>query len=92
MVSKNILLVFFFTFLIHGIGKKRWLFSIGNGAEIRPLEKGSKCPEVLLYFQEFRATILTFALSSSRTKNASELFKHSRLSLLVSIEHSLSWI
>ena len=23
---------------------KRWLFSIGNGAEIRPLEKGSKSP------------------------------------------------
>ena len=23
--------------------EKRWLFSIGNGAEIRPLEKGRKC-------------------------------------------------
>ena len=23
---------------------KRWLFSIGNGAEIRPLEKGRKSP------------------------------------------------
>ena len=22
------------------LGKKKWLFSIGNGAEIRPLEKG----------------------------------------------------
>ena len=25
---------------------KRWLFSIGNGAEIRPLEKGRKGPEL----------------------------------------------
>ena len=24
---------------------KRWLFLIGNGAEIRPLEKGRKSPE-----------------------------------------------
>ena len=23
--------------------EKRWLFSVGNGAEIRPLEKGRKC-------------------------------------------------
>ena len=23
---------------------KRWLFSIGNGAEIRPLDKGRKSP------------------------------------------------
>ena len=37
----------FLLFLIgenrHGIGK-RWLFLIGNGAEIRPLEKGRKSP------------------------------------------------
>ena len=26
--------------------EKRWLFSIGNGAKIRPLEKGRKCPDV----------------------------------------------
>ena len=26
--------------------RKRWLFSIGNGAEIRPLEKGRKCPVI----------------------------------------------
>ena len=25
---------------------KKWLFLIGNGVEIRPLEKGRKCPEV----------------------------------------------
>ena len=24
---------------------KMWLFLIGNGAEIRPLEKGRKCPK-----------------------------------------------
>ena len=42
---------FFFTFLTvigkirHGIGKKRWLFSIGNGAEIQPLEMGRMSPE-----------------------------------------------
>ena len=24
---------------------KRWLFSIGNGAEIRPLEMGRKSPD-----------------------------------------------
>ena len=24
---------------------KKWLFSIGNGAEIRPLEKGRNCPD-----------------------------------------------
>ena len=29
----------------HGIGEKRSLFSIGNGAEIRPLEKGRKSPD-----------------------------------------------
>ena len=28
---------------------KRWLFSIGNGAEIRPLEKGRKCPDLSRY-------------------------------------------
>ena len=27
---------------------KKWLFSIGNGAEIRPLEMGRKSPEYLL--------------------------------------------
>ena len=26
------------------LGKKRWLFSIGTGAEIRPLEQGRKRP------------------------------------------------
>ena len=40
---------FFLLFLIwknrHGIGIKKWLFLIGNGAKIRPLEKGRKCPE-----------------------------------------------
>ena len=38
--------VFVLLFLIgkirHGMGT-RWLFSIGNGAAIRPLEKGRKC-------------------------------------------------
>ena len=28
----------------HGIGEKRWLFSIGNGAEFRSLEMGRKSP------------------------------------------------
>ena len=28
----------------HGFGKKRWLFSIGNGAEIWPLKMGRKSP------------------------------------------------
>ena len=32
----------FFFFLNWG---KRWLFSIGNGAKIRPLEMGRKSPE-----------------------------------------------
>ena len=27
--------------------EKRWLFSIGNGAKIQPLEKGRKSPGVL---------------------------------------------
>ena len=31
-----------------GIGEKGWLFSIGNGAEIRPLEKCRKSPENLV--------------------------------------------
>ena len=47
MVSKNFF--FFLLFLIgkirHGIGKKGLLFSIGNGAKIRPLEMGRKSPE-----------------------------------------------
>ena len=44
MVStkKYFFFFFFLLFLIgkirHGIGGKRWLFFIGNGAEIRPLE------------------------------------------------------
>ena len=28
---------------------KRWLFSIGNGAEIRPLKMGRKSPDATLY-------------------------------------------
>ena len=32
-----------------GTGKKKWLFSIGNGAEIRPLEKGRKSPAIKTY-------------------------------------------
>ena len=39
---------FFFTFLNWEkqtwYWEKRWLFSIGNGAEFRPLEKGRKGP------------------------------------------------
>ena len=27
-----------------GVGEKRWLFSLGNGAEIWPLEMGRKSP------------------------------------------------
>ena len=34
----------------HGIGEKRWLFSIGNGAEIRPQEKGRKSPGLCVVF------------------------------------------
>ena len=51
MVSKNVKknIYFFLFFLIgkirHGIGEKRWLFSIGNGAEIRPLEMCRESPE-----------------------------------------------
>ena len=29
------------------LGEKRWLFSIGNGADVRPLEKGRKSSELL---------------------------------------------
>ena len=42
---------FFFFLLFFILGKmdivleKRWLFSIGNGAEIQPLEMGRKSPE-----------------------------------------------
>ena len=42
---------FFFTFLNEEnqtwYWGKRWLFSIGNGAEMRPLEMGRKSPENL---------------------------------------------
>ena len=31
------------------LGKKRWLFSIGNGAQIRPLEMGRKSPDTESY-------------------------------------------
>ena len=30
---------------------KKWLFSIRNGAEIRPLGKGRKCPVCTLHTQ-----------------------------------------
>ena len=43
---------FFFTFLNWKkktwYWRKRWLFSIGNGDEIRPVENGRKCPVRLL--------------------------------------------
>ena len=49
MVSKK--KVFFFVLFIgknrHSIGEKRWIFLIGNGAEIQPLEKGRKSPALL---------------------------------------------
>ena len=48
--SKKTKQIMFFTFLIgknrHGIGKNCSYFSIRNGAEIRPLEKGRKSPAV----------------------------------------------
>ena len=45
--KKNKKKSFFFSFLYLGkwYWEKRWLFSIGNGAEIRPLEMGRKSPE-----------------------------------------------
>ena len=51
MVSKNIKKIYFFTVLYLGktdmvLGKRR-LFSIGNGAEIRPLEMGRKSSAVI---------------------------------------------
>ena len=49
--GKKKIFFFFLLFLFgknrHGIGEKRWLFSFGNGAEIRPLEKGRKSPVTL---------------------------------------------
>ena len=43
--KKNIFLLFLIGKIRHGIGEKRWLFFIGNGAEIRPLEMGRKGPD-----------------------------------------------
>ena len=49
VIVSHISSIFFLLFLIgkirHGIGGKRWLFSIGNEAEIRPLEMGRKSPD-----------------------------------------------
>ena len=36
---------------------KMWLFSIGNGAEIQPLEKGRKSPEKIMFTFKFHAQI-----------------------------------
>ena len=49
MVLKKVFFFFFFLLFFnweneHGIGEKRWLFSIGNGAEIGSLEMGRKFP------------------------------------------------
>ena len=35
--------------------EKRWLFSIGNGAEIRPLEKGRKRPAIMVSEKIFQS-------------------------------------
>ena len=49
--SKKKNFFFFILFLIgkirHGIVEKKWLFLIGNGDEIRPLEMGRKGPGVI---------------------------------------------
>ena len=66
----------------HGtcIGKKRWLFSIENGAKIWPLEKGRKSPEkpvfdipcLKIYF-----SYLTGASSFTQAmKMGSEVYHH----------------
>ena len=37
---------------------KKWLFSIGNGAEIQPLEKGRKSPIVLCMIKGYMCFII----------------------------------
>ena len=62
-------LFFFLLFLIgknrHGIGKK-YLFSIGKGAEIRPLGKGRKSPVLYVYqFMGFKVIAIRAALKTN---------------------------
>ena len=64
VTKKNIFFYYYFcTFLncekqICYWGKK-WLFSIGNGAEIQPLEKGRKSPVGCKRQQRFQTTDIT---------------------------------
>ena len=61
--SKKKIFFFFFTFLNWEkqtwYWGKRWLFWIGNGFEIRPLEKSRKCPENL---ENSNSNFLKFSL------------------------------
>ena len=57
MVSKKKFRFFYFLFLLFLIGKNRYGIGkkIGNGGEIRPIEKGRKSPAIILvngYFDE----------------------------------------
>ena len=57
---------------------KRWLFSIGSGAEIRPQEMGRKSPELrkhLAYYAHFCSFGLTSQMRNSREKQA-DLYLH----------------
>ena len=76
MVSKKSKKIFFFflLFLIwkirHGIGEKRWLFSIGKGAEIWPLEIGRKSPVLGLcpvWPRQFTDTSMKLDMKASDT-------------------------
>ena len=53
--------------------EKGWLFSIGNGDDIRPLEKGRKCPVICSFLvsnsspsllSDFNSSFSTSAFSS----------------------------
>ena len=53
---------------------KRWLFSIGNGAEIRPLKNGRKCSVMTYSAGCMLNTILNFVGSSTDILEAQDLW------------------
>ena len=63
VVKKNFFFFFFDWDKQDMVLGKRWLFSIGNGAEIRPLQKGIKCPGITYLSDCKRVLLLPFSFS-----------------------------
>ena len=70
--------------------EKRWLFSIGNGAEIRPLEKGRKCPAVFCFLPHDARPYLTERLLMG-CKEPNQTLPNDAISWSVILDCGISW-